>query len=243
MGKEKTELVPVYLEDRVTRKRVMHDQTPAIEEKQHIGVKTLIQANFPQLVAVNPSYSRRLQRHFKDIYEFTTSNKMGCGLSIKVPSEAQTAGKALHLTAKLYNPHFTDDIAVYPKSTTAQTKYGGEKLGRGHFTSKSINRDANWKKNMMIEAITGMGICQTMYEQGFSISDTVKQEIYNLYSTRNDLKHTEIKKAKICKELTKESSKQKCKAELKDIQNKIDNLTDIIDRQYHHKKQSLNIPN
>ncbi len=102
----------------------------------------------------------RERNEYSDMYEaFLNKNHEGCYISVKVPSESERTGKALHLNVRyMKDPDRGVSFNVYPRV----------KSGRGRYWSKSIHRTegkkTSWRDRLFNEAMKGMRLCYNIFE-------------------------------------------------------------------------------
>lgn len=187
-------------------------------------VKELLLTNFSEFGLTEFSSSTP-----HEYYDLKPVFDQGCYFHVKIPTDVNTAGKALHIFA---NYQFKNKenrpikFAVYP------SKNRGEAIGLGNQVSRSVYRDKNWKSNLMLEATTGLQMCKTMYESNLRFSTENKQEaeeqrkkIYDTFENRLQVKLDKIDKKDHCNELVRESKKNECFDELKALEER-ENILD-----------------
>jgi len=177
------------------------------------GVKTLLQSNFEDLTKTN-------RAKLKDMYDIRPKEGIGCYLSVKVPSDYDEAGKGLHVNTRFQSKK--TDYPVFPSE-----KYGN-KLGRGKFASRTVNRNQYWRKNLMLEATTGMEICNVFYNSERQYSDEQKQRIYDLFTKDVDLRKDIIKEEDHCKALQKNKAKSDCFNKLDEMKQKLNQTDETV---------------
>ena len=169
-------------------------------------VTQLLQTNFTDLTQVQIT-------HFRNMYEFLPENGNGCYFNVKIPPPDEY-GVALHITTGL-RLKSGDNLIVYPKKS--QTG----KQGRGHYTSRSIDRDKHWKRNLIMEALIGEGICRKLYynekQSQTPLNDFDKDMVYNLYNQKRELSKELVKVSTKLKEVDQPKSKTHYQQRIREI--------------------------
>lgn len=174
-------------------------------------VKSLIQENFPKLDVQTKSFTPQFFDFSKN-----TSPK-GCFVSVKIPTDITEPGQALHLLikheylTKTSTPELKTYV-VYPS-----TKYMA-KRGRGSKESLSVFRTKGWQRNLMLETRIGMNICHVLNESGQFYNEIQRKEIYDNYMEYLDSIEAMNTKRKHCEQLNRQSAKDKCQSELKELE-------------------------
>lgn len=116
-------------------------------------VKKFIQENYPEFTDIEDAST--------NTYRFSTENKYGVYLSVKVP-DPHTYGHAIHIGVRArmkLSDRQIRDYNVYPL----------DKLGTGHFKTAIIQRSLNWQKRVKEEIDNGLVLYKQKYYKSFYV--------------------------------------------------------------------------
>ena len=125
-----------------------------------------------------------------------------CLISVKIPS-IYTTGKAIHLQVFFRDNIEKKLLSVYPSKSRTKGKNG--------YLSPPIYRNKYWKDKLHLEAVTGIDLCESLYESDSFIDTNTRHKIYQLAEQRYQLIEERFKNERKCVDLVQPNAILKCK--------------------------------